>query len=96
MSESKVDLFWAKKWVEALVMLPLIMLVAVFSSQYADGWWLISVLLGMFIVEQIYRHVMFSDNGRLSSISKGQIAFWLFGIQLFLVASLAGLLVFLS
>lgn len=95
MSDIRVELFWSKRWVEALVMLPSILLVAVFSSQFIDGWWLVSGLLGIFIVEQIYRNTMFIETGKLSSIPKAKLAAWLFGIQLILIAFLGLLIAFL-
>lgn len=49
MSDIRVELFWRKRWVEALVMLPFFLLVALFSSQFIDGWWLLSALLGIFL-----------------------------------------------
>jgi|AntRauTorcE11897_2_1112592.scaffolds.fasta_scaffold33130_2 hypothetical protein len=95
MSDARVELFWSKKWVEALVMLPFFLLVAVFSSQFIDGRWLVSVLLGIFIGGQIYRHIMFKEAGKLSSIPKAKLAAWLFGIQLILIAFLGLLIAFL-
>lgn len=95
MSDIKPEFIWRKRWVEALVMLPFFLLVAVFSSQFTDGWWLVSVLLGIFIVEQVYRHIMFKEGGRLGSIPKAKLAACLFGIQLILVAFLGVLIAFL-
>ena len=96
MKDIQSDIFWKSVWVEALVMLPLGLLVAVYSAHFANGWGLISIIIGLAILRLIYDQVMLKSEGKLGSVPKGKLAIWLFSIQLILVAFLGGLIVFLS
>lgn len=95
MSDLKTELFWKKMWVEALVMLPFGLLVAVYSAHFANGFGLISIIVGLVILRLIYNRTVLNNEGKLGGVSKSKVAIWLFGIQLIFVAFLGALIAFL-
>jgi hypothetical protein len=75
--------FWKRNWVEALVMLPLALLVIVYSVNEVGG--LLFSLIGLAILRLIYSQVVLRTEGRLGSIPKLKVAMWLFCVQIGIV-----------
>lgn len=96
MKDLESGLFWKSMWIEALIMLPFGLLVAVYSASFADGRGLISLIVGLAMLRLIYDRIMLNSGGSLGSIPKAKLAAWLFGIQLILVAFLGVLIAILS
>jgi hypothetical protein len=85
--------FWKRNWVEALVMLPLALLMIVYSVNEMGG--LLFSLIGLVFLRFIYSQVVLRTEGRLGGAPKLKVVAWLFVGQIIIVLCCGTLVAFI-